>query len=167
MAYTQWRVDGSAWVTGTAVTVEEVGDHTVEYRSVDIVGNTESIRSVEFHVFADGSYKAIRIWDNDRYTTAVKTAHLGFDPDNDGSWPGVTHVIIASGEDRALADPLASAGLVWAYDAPLFLINSDFVPAKVNQAINQIAAANGPVTVHVVGGTFSVPNARLQISMRQ
>ncbi len=33
-----------------------------------------------------------RVWGNDRYSTSVDTARLAFDPDGDGSWPGVTDV---------------------------------------------------------------------------
>jgi N-acetylmuramoyl-L-alanine amidase len=102
-----------------------------------------------------------RAWGADRYETAIETAKLSFDPDDDDTWPGVKHVIIASGEDRAAADPLAAAGLVWAYDAPIFLIQSGKVPWQVARAISDIADANGPITVHVVGGTYSVPQARL------
>jgi hypothetical protein len=102
-----------------------------------------------------------RVWGADRYSTSVETARLAFDPAEDGSWPGVTHVVIASGEDRAAADPLAAAGLTWAHDAPVFLVNQSFVPHSVKTAISQIAGNGQPITVHVVGGTFTIPDERL------
>ncbi len=107
-----------------------------------------------------------RISGRDRYEVAVNAARETKDPAGDRSWPGVTHVILASGEDRAAADPLTAAGLSWAYgSAPLILVKSGSVPASSIQAIGEIAEANqmGPdsVVVHVVGGSFSVPWARL------
>jgi putative cell wall-binding protein len=61
-----------------------------------------------------------------------------------------------------LADPLPSAGLVWAYDAPLFLVNPNAPTPVVNAAIQEISASSGAtVTVHVVGGTTALPQARI------
>ncbi len=97
-----------------------------------------------------------RIWGSDRYTTAVKIAEKNFP-----GWVNIDHVIIASGEDRAAADPLAASGLSWTYGAPILLVRSDAVPSAVTSALQQISAANGGVTVHVVGGPVSVPDARL------
>jgi putative cell wall-binding protein len=50
---------------------------------------------------------------------------------------------------------------VHAYDAPLFLVSADSrVPAEVSEAIREITQTNGVVTVHIVGGPVSVPDAR-------
>ncbi len=103
---------------------------------------------------------AERVAGQSRYSTAVAVARRGFDPSGDKSWPDVEHVIIASGEDRAAADPLAAAGLCWAYDAPLFLVSSKSVPSEVAQAVNEIVAANGSTNVLIVGGPVSVPDKR-------
>ena len=97
-----------------------------------------------------------RVWGSDRYTTAVAIAQKNFP-----GWVNCDHVIIASGEDRAAADPLAAAGLSWTYGAPILLVQSDAVPSAVMSALAGISAANGGVTVHVVGGPASVPEARL------
>lgn len=92
----------------------------------------------------------------DRYEAAVSAAKAG-----SPGWAGVDHVVLASGEDRAAADPLAAAGLTWAYDrAPLMLVSSTDVPRSVEKALKEIVAANPAVTIHLVGGTVSVPNAR-------
>ena len=93
-----------------------------------------------------------RIGGSDRYTTAVAIAQKNFP-----GWINCDHVIIASGEDRAAADPLAASGLTWAYGAPIFLVEQDRVPSSVLSALQQISANNGGVTVHVVGGPASVP----------
>ncbi len=103
---------------------------------------------------------AERVAGSTRYSTAVAAARKGYDPWGNKSWDGATDVIIASGEDRAAADPLAAAGLCWAYDAPLFLVSSTSVPSEVKQAVQEIVTANGATTVHIVGGTVSVPDAR-------
>lgn len=97
---------------------------------------------------------ARRVAGSDRYGTAVATARDGFP-----AWTGVSHVIIASGETRSIADALAAGGLVWAYDAPLLLVQSGSVPASVRTALSEIRSANGTVTVTVVGGPRSVTAA--------
>lgn len=103
---------------------------------------------------------AERVAGRTRYSTAVAVARKGYDPNGLKMWGDVKHVIIASGEDRAAADPLAAAGLCWAYDAPLFLVSSTSVPAEVKQAVQEIVTDNGATTVHIVGGPLSVPDAR-------
>jgi|GEM_PF-5022981 len=97
-----------------------------------------------------------RIYDRTRFSTAVKIAEEGFP-----GWEDVTDVVIASGDDRAAADPLAASGLCWAYEAPLLLVSATHTPGEVKTAIAQIVAENGPVTLRVVGGPVSVPDARL------
>lgn len=108
-----------------------------------------------------------------RYTVAADIAAQATD-----SYGHTTDVILACGEDRAMADPLASAGLSWAYDnAPLLLTPSGsgkaanyarpVVPAFVLNAIktavyNVRLSHSGPgITLHVVGGKGSVPDARI------
>ncbi len=102
-----------------------------------------------------------RIADQTRHATSVEIGREGHDPAGDKSWPGVSSVVIASGDDRFSADPLTSASLCGALDAPLFLVSSSFVPYEVKVAISEIVASNGPITVYVVGGEASVPQARL------
>jgi putative cell wall-binding protein len=97
-----------------------------------------------------------RLSDRTRFSTAVAIAREGFP-----GWVGVKHVVIASGDDRAAADPLAASGLCWAYDAPMLLVSASRTPDEVKTAISQITGANGKVTLHVVGGPISVPDARL------
>ncbi|PKQ37346.1 MAG: hypothetical protein CVT59_07980 [Actinobacteria bacterium HGW-Actinobacteria-1] len=83
-----------------------------------------------------------------RFETAVAVAKNAF-PD----WTGVTDVIIASGEDRSIPDPLSAAGLAWTYDAPLLLVRGTSLPSAVTDAID--AMPDG-VCVHVVGGPAAV-----------
>jgi tripartite motif-containing protein 71 len=97
-----------------------------------------------------------RIGGKDRYEVASGAAQEAF-----GDWTGVKHVVIASGDERAIADTVAAAGLCGAYDAPLLLVRSNHVPAATAETIRAIVAKNGRITVHVVGGTGSVPKAIL------
>ncbi len=89
----------------------------------------------------------------DRYETAVEIAKRNYP-----SWRGVSHVVVASGEDRARSDPLAAASLCWAYDAPLLLVRSSGLPASVRTALREMRSANGTITVTVVGGPAAVPS---------
>ena len=104
-----------------------------------------------------------RVYGSDRYSTAVQVARERFtSPQNPTDWLHVFHVVIASGEDYAAADPLAAAGLCGAYEAPLFLVNSEYVPSSVIKAMREIVAMNKYVIVHIVGGSASVPDARFE-----
>lgn len=104
----------------------------------------------------DSTNKFTRLAGASRFDVGVAIASAGF-PD----WASVTDVVVASGDDRAAADPLAAASLCWAYDAPLLLVSSAAVPSSVQNALAEIVAANPGVVVHVVGGPGSVPDARL------
>lgn len=105
----------------------------------------------------DATRYSTRIAGSDRYSTAVAIAKSAWP-----GWAGVTHVVIASGEDRSASDPLAASGLSWAYHgAPVLLVSSTSTPASVRTALSQIRAANGPLALHIVGGTTSVPPARV------
>ena len=52
VAKTEWRMDGaSSWTSGTVAKTAMAGNHTVEFRSTDIAGNTEDIHSATFVVW--------------------------------------------------------------------------------------------------------------------
>lgn len=89
-----------------------------------------------------------------RFDTAVAIAAKAYP-----GWSGVSRVIIASGLDRSLADPLAAGGLCWAYDAPMLLVSDRSVPAATQAALRAIVSANTTVTVSVVGGSSAVSAA--------
>ena len=98
-----------------------------------------------------------RVYGMNRFGTAVAAAKQTFP-----EWAGVQDVIVASGDDAAAADPLASASLSWAYNAPLLLTRKSGTPAETLVALREIdAAAGGTLRIHVVGGPGSVPDARL------
>ncbi len=92
-----------------------------------------------------------RVGGADRYATSVAIARDAFP-----AWADVAHVVIASGETRALPDAVAASGLVWAYDAPVLLVRGNDVPASVRTALQEIRSANTTVTVTIVGGTAAV-----------
>ncbi len=104
-----------------------------------------------------------RVADDNRYSTAAAITRRAWDLNGSKNWSDSDDIIIASGEDRAAADPLAAAGLCWLYEGPLLLVNSRYVPSEAKQIVNEIRAARYPnaVTIHVVGGTTSIPQARL------
>ncbi len=89
-----------------------------------------------------------RLWGSDRYATAValaKEAYPGFE--------GVEYVVVASGEDRAAADPLAAAGLAGVLQAPLLLVRSGGLPPIVRSTL---VGLPDDVTVIVIGGGVAV-----------
>ncbi|MDP2181111.1 MAG: cell wall-binding repeat-containing protein [Actinomycetota bacterium] len=161
----RWQVDGGPAETlnGPASHLEDIvvaglGAHTLHIWAEDMAGNT-SEDTFDFEVFEPD---AGRVADSTRYSTAVAIAREGFDPGGEKQWPGVVNVVIASGDDRAAADPLAASGLCWAYDAPLFLVKSTSVPSEVATAIREIARARSEnIAMYVVGGPVSVPDARV------
>lgn len=108
-----------------------------------------------------------RLAGSDRYETAVAIARAFSDHNGDRSWKAgdwlqpVHEIVIASGESRAAADPLAASSLCTLHNAPLFLVSAGRTPASVIAAVREIATANGNITIHVVGGTASVPDARI------
>lgn len=121
-----------------------------------------------------------RIANTTRYNTALAVAYQQYTDPITGlpDFSGVTTVTIASGEDRAAADPLAAGGLCWAYQvtdpfsinygkgSPMVIIQgtsySAVVTAEVGDLLAQVAADNGGVVgVEVVGGPVSVPDARI------
>ncbi len=119
---------------------------------LDVAGETATVDLTLAKSVANQVYGA------SRYSTSVmiaQQARPGFKETPD--------LILASGEDRAAADPLSAAGLSWAYyGAPILLTQTKSVPGEVLAAIKTAVDANpAGVTVHVVGGPASVPNARL------
>jgi putative cell wall-binding protein len=121
-----------------------------------LVGSGYTLKTQRWWLTNPGPATPERIWGSDRYSTAVEIAEKNFP-----GWVNCDHVVLASGEDRAAADPLSASGLTWTYGAPILLTQADRVPSSVMNAIKAIGAANGGVTVHVVGGPVSVPDARL------
>ncbi|MDP2181602.1 MAG: cell wall-binding repeat-containing protein [Actinomycetota bacterium] len=163
----RWDTGNVQTVAASTATVTRTtaGPITLEYWATDAAGNVCSHVLRAISIVAPPVTEpatAERIADDTRFSTAVEIAKESCDPDGNGTWPGITHVIVASGDDRAAADPLAAAGLCWAYDAPLFLVSARSTPGEVKAAIRQIAVARSErITIHVVGGPASVPDARI------
>ncbi len=102
------------------------------------------------------SIPAVRLAGGDRFASAAAAAHDAYP-----GWAGIEHVVVASGDQAGLVDPLAASSLCWAYDAPLLLTSAKTTPAATRSALQAIVSANTTVTVHVVGGTIAVPSARV------
>lgn len=98
--------------------------------------------------------QTVRVGGSDRYAVAVNLAST--------RWPGfvgIHDVIVVCGEDRANADPLAASGLAGIYDAPVLMTKSGSLPSATKNALVAMKAANGPLAIHVIGGTKSIPNS--------
>jgi putative cell wall-binding protein len=76
-------------------------------------------------------------------------------------WPADEHVsdvVVASGDDAAMADPLSAGGLCWAYNAPLLLVSKNRSANKEMMIrLADIRSFSGKVRVHVVGGPVTIP----------
>lgn len=158
---TYWRLDGAPEVpwTGKPIVVTSPGTHTLGWYSVDAAGNTEDLTSATFTVEVQAPASVVRLAGRDRWETAVAIASDTFP-----GWAGVKDVVVACGEDRAMADPLAAAGLAGCYDAPIVIVPStlraNVLPPSIERAIKGMRDANGGrVNVHVIGGTAVVPAA--------
>ncbi len=141
--------------------IDPYGSYASEYYN-DVATEAEA---TAIHLSAPGgtgiigavlARKADRVAGNNRYSTAVQIAGQAFP-----AWSGLDTVIVASGEDRSAADPLAASGLSWLYDAPILLTGYSAMPTSTAAALADIVAENGSVTVHVVGGSSAVPEARM------
>lgn len=96
----------------------------------------------------------VRVGGADRYDTAVRIATSRYP-----GYAGVKHVIVTSGEDRAMADPLGAAQISGLYHAPILLTQSTTLNSRTKAALKAIRATNGPISIHVIGGTVAVPAA--------
>lgn len=145
--------------SSAVVDITQPGNYTLQYWAVDNSMLQSAKQTRQFSVLSE-AVTTERLSARSRFDTAVMIGREGFDPAGNKSWPGVTNIIIASGDDRSAADPLAAAGLVWRYNAPLFLVSAGSpTPASVKTAVAEIAK-NGAIKVHVVGGAVAVPDAR-------
>jgi putative cell wall-binding protein len=119
--------------------------------------------SVTITVSVRSTKQVTRIGGADRYEVSYGAAKEAFP-----QWKGIRHVVVASGVERAMADPLAASGLCGLYDAPLLLVRADWpgrLPAATSRAMAEIAAANPGVRIkiHVVGGPATVPASVLKL----
>jgi putative cell wall-binding protein len=99
-----------------------------------------------------------RIGGADRYEVAATLAK-----NEVGTYAGVTHIIIASGLEKAMADALSASGLAGTVDGPVLLVRADraYLPAPTKAAIQACITDNPGATIqfHIVGGPASVPVA--------
>lgn len=148
VASTRYRVDGGPVRTGTSVTVYGPGSHTVQYWSVDAVGNTEAVKSATFDIV-----RTPVEWDafdqgNGGTTRSIQVSKSMYGP---GSAPRA--VVVAN--SSTWADALSGAALAGAVDAPLLLID----PANPAPVVDEAARLHGlgATRVFVLGGATSVP----------
>jgi hypothetical protein len=107
-----------------------------------------------------------RVGGADRYEVAKNITEYSFQ-----GWLGIQHVVIASGLDKALADPLTASGLAGAYDAPLLLVRGDWpgrLPEPTASAIATMKQRNPgqKIKFHIVGGPASVPESLSKVLLK-
>jgi len=145
VATTLWSLDGAPPIAGTEVITTVTGDHSLAFRSIDLLGHEEATQTVAFRVY--GTADVRRLAGIDRYATAVAAARSVF---ADGS---ASTVVVASGED--FADALAASGLAGTLDAPVLLTRRSSVPDALWSELTRLGAR----TVVLVGGPAAVDPA--------
>lgn len=129
------------------------------YLGIENLSDMDVAYTVTYEIVTKAPATTLRVTGNDRFAVAANAAKQAWP-----GWAGVTDVIIASGEDRAAADPLCAAGMAGAMNAPVLLVKSTLtsgkLPTATESALQGIRNANGgKVKIHVIGGTVSVPAA--------
>jgi hypothetical protein len=153
-------VKGASYTDTGVVSGLAYGYGAWEHYAVTVLGKT-------YHAYSQGATCTARVTPgvkriagSDRYAVAVSAAANAFP-----GWAGVKTVVVACGEDRAMADPLSAAGLAGVYNAPILLVKSTGIPTNVFNALKAIAATNRPVQIFIVGGPGSVPDTlKLQMA---
>lgn len=143
---TYYSVDGGSYVAGTSVTVTGEGWHTVQYYSVDALGQTEAVRSVDFEIMPPDSFAPVPIAGATRIDTAIKAAEVAFPK-------GADTVVIATAYNWP--DALGGAALAGAYDGPILLTTPSDLPETVANAITDLGANRAVI----LGGTTAVSDA--------
>lgn len=97
-----------------------------------------------------------RVWGLSLYDTAAAIARRD---DTDLSF--VKHIVLASAAPNASGDAIAASSLCWAYDAPLLLVDSRFLPEATRSFIADVTTARlasnlSTPTVTVIGGANAV-----------
>lgn len=127
-------IDAGTWETDSAVDLDGL------VRPVD--GDFDGAEDFDMGAYESAGPRMERLGGVDRYETSVEVSAERF--------TSADTVVIATG--RVFADGLAAAGLAGAYDAPLLLTGSDYLPAVVADEIVRLGAESAIV----VGGTNAV-----------
>lgn len=143
--------DGPILLTGTnalpSVVVDEVQRR--EATTAYLVGGPASVTpAVESQLRALG-VDVTRVGGRNRYETAANVAREVARLRGGGP---VTSALVASGEDRALADALGSAGPAGATGRVLLLVRRDVVPSATADVLKELGVRD----VSIVGGPVSV-----------
>ncbi|MDP2232437.1 MAG: cell wall-binding repeat-containing protein, partial [Actinomycetota bacterium] len=138
-------LDGQTAEETDAVTIDTVGDHTIEYWAVDLAGN-ESAHEVHSVRVSPSLTDYVGVAGADRYQTAIAASQHSF-PE------GSNAVIIATGSNWP--DALGGAALAGVYDAPVLLTRPDALSAEVAAEIVRL----DPNHIFVLGGTAVVSEA--------
>ncbi len=149
-----WISPGSMWMNNPPWSTIDVAGGRLAWN--DARSSRVDVRTAKRRCVAE----RIPSSSTDRFGTAAAMARTSHEDEN-GEWHSVNTAIVASGDDRAAADPLAAAGLCWAYDAPLLLTSAKYTPQSTLAVLADIKHDNPALEVIVVGGATSVPQARV------
>ena len=163
IASTSYRVDGGDWETyGDPIVVTGAGEHTVEFRSTDVAGNSEEAQSITVRV--DGAPM-----DETAPVTSMSTDPAR--PDGRSGWFVTSPVVTLSATDQA-AGPVSGVarteyriggGLWTTYTGPVTVTDQGAHVVEfrsVDQAGNVEAAKSRELLVDTVDPELSVHGIR-------
>ncbi|MCA9460060.1 MAG: hypothetical protein KC550_05935, partial [Nanoarchaeota archaeon] len=111
VAYTNYRINGASWKSGTNIVINSSGNFTIDYHSVDSIGNVENIKTI--NVLLDltkpnASDNALNSWQTSPYniTLAGNDTFSGLEQIyyriNGGNWTNGTKIIINSSANHSI-----------------------------------------------------------------
>jgi putative cell wall-binding protein len=128
------------------ISITELGSYTLHFWSVDLAGNAEGQKVVNFEVVPEPLPPVLEVAGADRIRTAVEASELGF-PD------GAEYVVIATA--RNWPDALGGSALAGVLDGPVLLTEPGGLPVAVLDEIDRLGAENAVI----LGGTGAVSSA--------
>ncbi len=77
VAYTEYRLDGGSWIRGAQAVITTAGVYTLDYRSVDNVGNVEDMNTTTFDISIRYDQSAAGIYYRGTWSNVYNTSRYG------------------------------------------------------------------------------------------
>ena len=113
VATTYWRMDAGSWNTGIVATVQSMGSHTLQWYSVDVAGNTESVESATFTYSTKNRFEQDdpRIGYKGAWSTLVSSSRSGGSYAYSSATSATAYVAFVGTTLDVIASKLPNAGI--------------------------------------------------------